>query len=187
MDENRITAPESEPTAPKKGRRKKAATAETAVTDVTAFKETSETKVAALKETKAAEIKASEKTAVTTETAGTAVMAVKPSRKAKPMETAEAQSREMPENEDAEPLAPLKTAAGRIARLLCELSGDSALFVSEAGQVSERRVDTKALKEFSGVLKEMSAVINELHLSDGADGSEGVRIEFSDEALELGS
>ena len=143
MDENRITAPENEPTAPKRGRRKKA---ETVVTEVKAVTEVTELR-----------------------------------------ETPKTEEDEPSAEYSAEPLAPLKTAAGRIARLLCELSGDSALFVSEAGQVSERRVDTKALKEFSGVLKEMSAVMNELHATDGADRGEGVRIEFSDEALELGS
>ena len=143
MDENRITAPESEPIAPKRGRRKKA---ETVVTEVKAVTEVKELR-----------------------------------------ETPKTEEDEPSAEYSIEPLAPLKTAAGRIARLLCELSGDSALFVSEAGQVSERRVDTKALKEFSGVLKEMSAVMNELHATDGADRGEGVRIEFSDEALELGS
>ena len=143
VDENRITAPESEPIAPKRGRRKKA---ETVVTEVKAVTEVKELR-----------------------------------------ETPKTEEDEPSAEYSIEPLAPLKTAAGRIARLLCELSGDSALFVSEAGQVSERRVDTKALKEFSGVLKEMSAVMNELHATDGADRGEGVRIEFSDEALELGS
>ena len=143
MDENRITAPESEPIAPKRGRRKKA---ETVVTEVKAVTEVKELR-----------------------------------------ETPKTEEDEPSAEYSIEPLAPLKTAAGRIARLLCELSGDSALFVSEAGQVSERRVDTKALKEFSGVFKEMSAVMNELHATDGADRGEGVRIEFSDEALELGS
>lgn len=143
VDENRITAPESEPTAPKRGRRKKA---ETVVTEVKAVTEVKELR-----------------------------------------ETPKTEEDEPSAEYSIEPLAPLKTAAGRIARLLCELSGDSALFVSETGQVSERRVDTKALKEFSGVLKEMSAVMNELHATDGADRGEGVRIEFSDEALELGS
>lgn len=85
----------------------------------------------------------------------------------------------------SEPLAPLKTAADRIARLLCELSADSGLFVTEAGECAERKLDTKALKEFSGVLKEMSAVMTELH-GDSEGASEGIRIEFSSDAMELG-
>ena len=61
---------------------------------------------------------------------------------------------------------PLKVAAERIAKLLCELSDDRTLFVSDGGAQQERKVDTKALKEFSGVLKEMSAVMNELGVKD---------------------
>lgn len=79
---------------------------------------------------------------------------------------------------------PLKVAAERIAKLLCELSDDRTLFVSDGGAQQERKVDTKALKEFSGVLKEMSAVMNELGVKE-ADGK-AVRIEFSDEAMDMG-
>ncbi len=79
----------------------------------------------------------------------------------------------------------LRIAAGRIADLLCELSSDDGLFVSESGQAPKKRLDTKALKEFSSVIKEMSAVMAELY-GDGVKEKEGILIEFSDEALEMG-
>ena len=83
--------------------------------------------------------------------------------------------------------ASLRLAANRIAALLCELSADKTLFVSENGASPTRRLDTKALKEFSGVLKEMSAVITELNADTQDTDKASVRIEFSDEAAELGS
>jgi hypothetical protein len=85
---------------------------------------------------------------------------------------------------EADTLDAIKTAALRIARLLCELSADSGLFVSETGASAPRRLDTKSLKEFSGVLKEMSAVAQEL--GQERQNENTVRIEFSDEAMELG-
>ena len=90
----------------------------------------------------------------------------------------------IPETQKNGTLDTLKVAADRIAQLLCELSSDRTLFVSEAGQSPQRKVDTKSLKEFSGVLKEMSAVVGEL--GEGANTDGCVRIEFSDEAAELG-
>lgn len=86
----------------------------------------------------------------------------------------------------ADPSESLKVAADRIASLLCELSADSSLFVTESGEAPSRKLDTKALKEFSGVLKEMSAVMTELHGEDENEKHGGVLIEFSGEAAELG-
>lgn len=83
-------------------------------------------------------------------------------------------------------MAPLISAAKRVSKLICELSADRELFVTDSGQKSEKRLDTKALKEFSGVIKELCAVMAELHLGEGLnDGGEGIRIEFSDEAEEM--
>ena len=63
-------------------------------------------------------------------------------------------------------LTPLMEAAKRISEMLCELSADRSLFVSEPGDKPERRLDAKALKEFSGVIKEMSAVMTELRSAE---------------------
>jgi hypothetical protein len=82
-------------------------------------------------------------------------------------------------------MAPLISAAKRISKLICELSADRELFVSEAGEKSERRLDTKALKEFSGVIKEMSAVMSELKLGEMPTEAEGIRIIFSDDASDM--
>ena len=90
------------------------------------------------------------------------------------------------EAQGADPSMPLKLAADRIASLLCELSSDSSLFVTASGEAPSRRLDTKALKEFSGVLKEMSAVMMELHEDEGQGKRDAVRIEFSDETSDLG-
>ena len=103
-----------------------------------------------------------------------------------------AQNSEPPENDKSKNKegsdgTSLRLAANRIASLLCELSADKTLFVSETGVTPARRLDTKALKEFSGVLKEMNAVMTELNADkDGVDKAT-VRIEFSDEAADLGS
>ncbi len=76
-------------------------------------------------------------------------------------------------------LEPLREAAKRIAVMLCEFSGERELFVSDGAP--ERRLDTKALKEFSSVLKEISAVVTEL--SGGTESSGAVHIEFSEDVL----
>ncbi len=76
-------------------------------------------------------------------------------------------------------LEPLKEAARQIALMLCEFSGDRELFVTDGAP--ERRLDTKALKEFSSVLKEISAVMTEL--SGGGQMHGAVHIEFSEDAL----
>ena len=81
--------------------------------------------------------------------------------------------------------APLIRAAERVSKLICELSADRELFVTDTDKRSEKKLDTKALKEFSGVIKEMSAVISELDLVEGARECEGILIEFGSDAEEL--
>lgn len=87
----------------------------------------------------------------------------------------------------SEKLQPLKTAAERIADMLCSLSGDTELFVISQDEKQQRRVDTKTLKEFSSVIKEISGVICELNgispLGTPSDGA-AVRIEFEGDAEE---
>lgn len=84
--------------------------------------------------------------------------------------------------EDAsEKLIPLKTAAERIAEMLCSLSGEEGLFVLSAEEKQIRKIDTKTLKEFSSVIKEISGVICELYginASGNAESTAAVRIEF---------
>ena len=84
----------------------------------------------------------------------------------------------------ANDIESLKIAAGRIADMLCELSAERDFFVSEADERPEKRIDTKTLKEFSGVIKEMSAVLCELGEIGNGD-KEALRIEFSEDAFEL--
>ena len=82
-------------------------------------------------------------------------------------------------------LRPLKLAAERIADILCGLSADEELFVIPQGEKPERRIDTKTLKEFSSVIKEITGVICELNGISTAvepEHSGGVRIEFDEEA-----
>ena len=81
--------------------------------------------------------------------------------------------------------APLIRAAERVSKLICELSADRELFVTDAEKRSEKKLDTKALKEFSGVIKEMSAVISELEPIDNARECEGILIEFGGETEEF--
>ncbi len=82
-------------------------------------------------------------------------------------------------------LKPLKIAAENIADMLSELSGDVELFVLSHDEKPRRRIDTKTLKEFSSVIKEITGVICELNGISAADGDEGagaVKIEFDEEA-----
>jgi hypothetical protein len=81
-----------------------------------------------------------------------------------------------------EKLKPIKTAAQRIARMICALSREEELFVISNGEKPSRRIDTKTLKEFSSVIKEVMGIICELNEITGADGEKnGVRIEFAGE------
>lgn len=85
----------------------------------------------------------------------------------------------------AEKLYPLKVAAERIADMLCGLSGDEELFVISQNEKQSRRIDTKTLKEFSSVIKEITGVICELNgISPNgvSDSAETVKIEFDEEA-----
>ena len=83
-------------------------------------------------------------------------------------------------DDSSEKLIPLKTAAERIADMLCSLSGEEELFVISADEKQSRKLDTKTLKEFSSVIKEISGVICELYGINASHGSENaeVRIEF---------
>ena len=83
--------------------------------------------------------------------------------------------------------ASLVEAACKISNMLCELSNERELFVLEASDKPERKLDAKALKEFSSVIKDMSTVICELKAASGEQDTQGVRIEFSDEALDMSS
>lgn len=82
-------------------------------------------------------------------------------------------------------MTPLISAAKRVSKLICELSADKELFVSEPGQRSERKLDTKALKEFSGVIKEMSAVMSELDPDRAVRPEAEITIAFENGADEL--
>ena len=78
-------------------------------------------------------------------------------------------------------LEPLKRAVEHIAELLCEFSADRELFIS-GGTPSASRLDTKTLKEFSSVLKEISAVACELR-GESDPMRDTVVIEFAGEAM----
>ena len=84
-------------------------------------------------------------------------------------------------------LMPLKIAAEQIASMLCSLSGDEELFVQSQDERPCRRVDTKTLKEFSSVIKEITGVICELNgitPSGSCDSQCAVKIEFDSDAEE---
>lgn len=84
-----------------------------------------------------------------------------------------------------EKLAPLKVAAENIADMLSSLSEDRELFVVSQDEKPQRRLDTKTLKEFSSVIKEITGVICELNgISSGKDseGTGAVKIEFDEDA-----
>lgn len=95
--------------------------------------------------------------------------------------TVEAAERSALKREAYERLAPLKTAAGNIAEMVCGLSGDSELFISGGEEIKARKLDTKALKEFTSVIKEIGSVIRELYGIDSAEETEKevIHIEFS--------
>lgn len=87
----------------------------------------------------------------------------------------------------AEILRPLKVAAEHIADMLCDLSGDEELFVVSLDEKQSRRLDTKTLKEFSSVIKDITGVICELNgitPSGSSDEVASVKIEFDDGAEE---
>ncbi len=86
------------------------------------------------------------------------------------------------ENDDTERLKTLKEAVENISDMLCEFSENKALFLCDG--MYGKRLDTKTLKEFSSVLKEVSAVAVELN-GNGFDGRNDVHIEFSDDALDM--
>ena len=75
----------------------------------------------------------------------------------------------------------LRRAVLQVTEMLCEAAQERDFFISDTSS-SKRRLDTKALKEFASVLKEVCSVIMELG-GEGEPQSAGVRIEFSDEAL----
>ena len=80
-------------------------------------------------------------------------------------------------------LEPLREAVRQVSAMICEFSSERDYFVSD-GTSQKRRLDTKALKEFASVLKEICSVVCELDGSkDEKSGS--VRIEFSGEALDF--
>ena len=93
--------------------------------------------------------------------------------------------RKSKKTDEAEKLTPLKTAAENIADMLSSLSEDTELFVVSQDEKPSRRLDTKTLKEFSSVIKEITGVICELNgISVGKDseGTGAVKIEFDEEA-----
>ena len=59
------------------------------------------------------------------------------------------------------------------------------LFCLRSGRKRVRHLDTRTLKEFSGVIKEMSGVAKELFGSED-DAGETLRVEFSDDAFDCG-
>ena len=89
-------------------------------------------------------------------------------------------SKRKAEKQRQENIAVLQKTAAQIALMLCEASAERDFFISD-GAPAKRRLDTKALKEFASVLKEVCSVIAELD-SDGMPAGDTVRIEFSDEA-----
>ena len=81
--------------------------------------------------------------------------------------------------------ATLKETVVKISLLLSEISGDKGYFVCGPGEEEVRHLDTRTLKEFSGVIKEMSGVAKELFGSED-DAGETLRVEFSDDAFDCG-
>ena len=81
-------------------------------------------------------------------------------------------------------LEPLRLAAVRIADILCAVSADKDIFVSDSDSQPSRRIDTKTLKEFTSVIKEISGVICELNGIETEQKSEsgGIKIEFDYDA-----
>lgn len=92
------------------------------------------------------------------------------------------EEREEKEKEKADGLQALGEAVERISDMLCEFSGNRSLFLCDG--MYGKRLDTKTLKEFSSVLKEVSAVALELSYGGGEKRSD-VYIEFSDDALDM--
>ena len=85
------------------------------------------------------------------------------------------------EKERESEIKVLRQTAMQVAMMLCEASAEREFFIVD-GSPTKRRLDTKALKEFASVLKEISSVVAELNGENEPTG-EGVRIEFSPEAL----
>ena len=82
-------------------------------------------------------------------------------------------------------LDPLRIAAARVAELLQNISECRELFVTEVDG-SPKKLDAKALKEFSAVIKEVGGVICELNGISKADEKEkeGILIEFDSDSDE---
>ena len=85
------------------------------------------------------------------------------------------------EKEAERELKVLRQAARQVALMLCEASAERDFFIID-GTPTKRRLDTKALKEFASVLKEVCSVVAELN-GESLPTGEGIRIEFSPEAL----
>ena len=82
-------------------------------------------------------------------------------------------------------LDPLRIAASRVAQLLQNISECSELFVTEVDG-APKKLDAKALKEFSAVIKEVGGVICELNgiSKEEEKDREGVLIEFDQDSEE---
>ena len=88
-------------------------------------------------------------------------------------------------NKKDEMLDPLRIAASKVALLLQNISECSELFVTEVDG-APKKLDAKALKEFSAVIKEVSGVICELNgiSKEEEKEREGVLIEFDQDSEE---
>lgn len=80
-----------------------------------------------------------------------------------------------------ESIAVIRRAVSHIALMLCDAARERDFFISD-GTPQKQRLDTKALKEFASVLKEISSVLIDLD-GQASLADTGVRIEFSPEAL----
>ncbi len=88
---------------------------------------------------------------------------------------------EIAKKERNESIAVIRRAVSHIALMLCEAAMERDFFISD-GTPQKQRLDTKALKEFASVLKEISSVLIDLD-EDDSPSDTGIRIEFSPDAL----
>ena len=95
------------------------------------------------------------------------------------------QNKKSCETESEDCFVTLKEAVVKISAMLSEISEDKNFFVSGENGENPRHVDTKTLKEFSGVIKEMSGVAKEL-FGSGSDVADGLIIEFSEDVSQCG-
>lgn len=78
-------------------------------------------------------------------------------------------------------LKPLIEASDRISKMLNEMSKREELFIIEEGSKKKISFDSKALKEFTSVIKDMSAIISDLNqIKEEGSISDGIVIMFDE-------